>query len=226
VQYLVDTGVLSEGDKARFTEFSDYIPFYRQMEGEKTIGPNIFQSISGVKKPKKLSEGTDKAPLADFLETIVRNTQSSIQMGMKNVAAQRAIDRALEIDMAERLRPNAPTGLDTVQVLEKGQVVTYQVADHLFIDAVKSLNMPELPFIGLLSGPANFLRNMVTKDPGFMLANMVRDSMAAYVTSGVKMTPVADTVRNFGKAMAGTSPEFEALLNAGIGGGYEFSQKH
>jgi hypothetical protein len=224
VQYLVDTGVLSEGDKARFTEFSDYIPFYRQMEGEKTIGPNIFQSISGVKKPKKLSEGTDKAPLADFLETIVRNTQSSIQMGMKNVAAQRAIDRALEIEMAERLRPNAPTGLDTVQVLEKGQVVTYQVADHLFIDAVKSLNMPELPFIGLLSGPANFLRNMVTKDPGFMLANMVRDSMAAYVTSGVKMTPVVDTISNFGKAMAGTSPEFEALLNAGIGGGYEFSQ--
>ena len=224
MQYLVDTGVLSEGDRARFTEFSDYIPFYRQMEGEKTIGPNIFQSISGVKKPKKLSEGTDKAPLADFLETVVRNTQSSIQMGMKNVAAQRAIDRALEIEMAERLRPNAPTGLDTVQVLEKGNVVTYQVADHLFIDAVKSLNMPDLPFIGLLSGPANFLRNMVTKDPGFMLANMVRDSMAAYVTSGVKMTPVADTISNFGKALAGTSPEFEALLNAGIGGGYEFSQ--
>jgi len=224
VQYLVDTGVLSEGDKARFTEFSDYIPFYRQMEGEKTIGPNLFQSISGVKKPKKLTEGTDKAPLADFLETVVRNTQSSIQMGMKNVAAQRAIDRALEIDMAERLHPNAKAGLDTVQVLEKGNVVTYQVADHLFIDAVKSLNMPELPFIGLLSGPANFLRNMVTKDPGFMLANMVRDSMAAYVTSGVKMTPLVDTMSNFGKAMAGTSPEFEALLNAGIGGGYEFSQ--
>lgn len=224
MQYLVDTGVLSEGDRAKFTEHSDYIPFYRQMEGEKTIGPNIFQSISGVKKPKKLKKGEDKAPLADFLETVVRNTQSSIQMGMKNVAAQRAIDRAMEIEMAERLRPNAPTGLDTVQVLEKGQVVTYQVADHLFINAVKSLNMPDLPFIGILSGPANLLRNMVTKDPGFMLANMVRDSMAAYVTSGVKMTPMVDTVSNFGKAMAGTSPEFEALLNAGIGGGYEFSQ--
>jgi hypothetical protein len=224
VQFLVDTGVLSEGDKAKFTEFSDYIPFYRQMDGEKTIGPNLFQAISGVKKPKKLKEGTDKAPLADFLETIVRNTQSSIQMGMKNVAAQRAIGVATEIGMADRLRPNAPTGLDTVQVLENGQVVTYQVADPLFIEAVKSLNMPELPFIGLLSGPANFLRNMVTKDPGFMLANMVRDSMAAYVTSGVKMTPVADTIRNFGKAMANTSPEYEALLNAGILGGYEFSQ--
>jgi len=224
VQFLVDTGVLSEGDKARFTEYSDYIPFYRQMEGEKTIGPNLFQSISGVKKPKKLGEGDNKAPLADFLETIVRNTQSSIQMGMKNVAAQRAIDVALQIDMADKLPSNSKAGLDTVQVLEKGQVVTYQVADHMFIEAVKSLNMPDLPFIGLLSGPANFLRNMVTKDPGFMLANMVRDSMSAYVTSGVKMTPVADTVRNFGRAMANTSPEYEALLNAGILGGYEFSQ--
>jgi hypothetical protein len=224
MQFLVDTGVLSEGDKAKFTEFSDYIPFYRQMEGEKTIGPNLFQSISGVKKPKKLKEGQDKAPLADFLETIVRNTQSSIQMGMKNVAAQRAIDVAMQIEMAEKLPPNSKAGLDTVQVLEKGQVVTYQVADHMFIEAVKSLNMPDLPFIGLLSGPANFLRNMVTKDPGFMLANMVRDSMAAYVTSGVKMTPVADTIRNFGRAMANTSPEYEALLNAGILGGYEFSQ--
>jgi hypothetical protein len=224
MQFLLDTGVLSEGDKAKFIEHSDYIPFYRQMEGEKTIGPNLFQSISGVKKPKKLKEGEDKAPLADFLETIVRNTQSSIQMGMKNVAAQRAINVAMQIDMAEKLPPNSKAGLDTVQVLENGQVVTYQVADHMFIEAVKSLNMPDLPFIGLLSGPANFLRNMVTKDPGFMLANMVRDSMAAYVTSGVKMTPVADTIRNFGRAMANTSPEYEALLNAGILGGYEFSQ--
>jgi hypothetical protein len=224
MQFLLDTGVLSEGDKAKFIEHSDYIPFYRQMEGEKTIGPNLFQSISGVKKPKKLKEGEDKAPLADFLETIVRNTQSSIQMGMKNVAAQRAINVAMQIEMADKLPPNSKAGLDTVQVLENGQVVTYQVADHMFIEAVKSLNMPDLPFIGLLSGPANFLRNMVTKDPGFMLANMVRDSMAAYVTSGVKMTPVADTIRNFGRAMANTSPEYEALLNAGILGGYEFSQ--
>ena len=224
MQFLVDTGVLSEGDRARFTEHSDYIPFYRQMEGDKTIGPNLFQSISGVKKPKKLQKGEDKAPLADFLETIVRNTQSSIQMGMKNAAAQRAINVATQIDMAERLHPNAKAGLDTVQVLENGQVVTYQVADPLFIEAVKSLNMAELPFIGLLSGPANLLRNMVTKDPGFMLANMVRDSMSAYVTSGVKMTPIADTIKNFGSAMAGTSPEYQALLNAGILGGYEFSQ--
>jgi hypothetical protein len=65
---------------------------------------------------------------------------------------------------------------------------------------------------------------MVTKDPGFMLANMVRDSLAAYTTSGVDMTPIASTLKNFAVAMSGKSSSFEALTNAGILGGHEFSK--
>ena len=220
VKFLVDTGVLSKDKADEFTRYSDYIPFYRQMDGENTIGPNIFQAISGVKAPKKL-KGSE-APLADFLETVVRNTQSSIQMGIKNVASQRAANVATKINMAERLN-HVASGPNVFVVMENGKQVYYRSADYLFINAIKSLNLPDLPFIGLLAAPANLLRNFVTKDPGFMLANMVRDSMSAYLTSGAKMTPIASTISNFGKAIAGTSPEFNALLNAGLLGGYEFS---
>ena len=220
VKFLVDTGVLSKDKADEFTRYSDYIPFYRQMDGENTIGPNIFQAISGVKAPKKL-KGSE-APLADFLETVVRNTQSSIQMGIKNVASQRAANVATKINMAQRLN-HVASGPDVFVVMENGKQVYYRSSDPLFINAIKSLNLPDLPFIGLLAAPANLLRNLVTKDPGFMLANMVRDSMAAYLTSGAKMTPIASTIANFGKAIAGTSPEFNALLNAGLLGGYEFS---
>jgi hypothetical protein len=222
VKFLVDTGVLSKDKANEFTRYSDYIPFYRQMDGEKTIGPNIFQSISGVKSPKKL-KGSE-APLADFLETVVRNTQSSIQMGIKNVAAQRAANNAMLLDMnlVERLN-HVASGPDVFTVIENGKVVYYRSADPLLINAIQSLNLPDLPFLGLFATPANLLRELVTKDPGFMLANMVRDSMSAYLTSGAKMTPIASTISNFGKAIAGTSPEFNALLNAGLLGGYEFS---
>jgi hypothetical protein len=223
VKYLVDTGVLSEKQADLFTRYSDYVPFYRQMDGEKTVGPNIFQSISGVKQPKKY-KGETEAPLADFLETIVRNTQSAIQMGVKNTAAQRAVGVATQIQMAEKLKYKPKSMINVVTVLEKGQEAYYECYDHLFIESVKSLNIPDLPFIGLLSAPANLLRNLVTKDPGFMMANMLRDSLSAWVTSGAKMTPIASTIANFGKSLAGTSPEFKALLNAGILGGYEFSQ--
>jgi len=223
VKYLVDTGVLSEKQADLFTKWSDYVPFYRQMDGEKTVGPNIFQSISGVKQPKKY-KGETEAPLADFLETIVRNTQSAIQMGVKNTAAQRAVSVATQIQMAEKLKFKPKSMISVVTVLEDGKETYYDCYDPLFIESVKSLNMPDLPFIGLLAAPANILRNLVTKDPGFMMANMMRDSLSAWVTSGAKMTPIASTIANFGKSLAGTSPEFKALLNAGILGGYEFSQ--
>jgi hypothetical protein len=78
--------------------------------------------------------------------------------------------------------------------------------------------------LGLLSKPAEVLRNFVTKDPAFMLANMMRDSLSAWVTTGVKMTPIAATIRNFGQAIAGTSPEYMALINSGVLGGYDYSR--
>ena len=57
-----------------------------------------------------------------------------------------------------------------------------------------------------------------------MLANMMRDSLAAWTTSGVNMLPIAATLKNFTDAVAGTSPEYKALLMAGVVGGYDYSQ--
>ncbi len=224
MKYAVATGVLSPEKAAEFMKYSDYIPFYRQIDGETTVGPKLFQNISGVTPPKKLKglkEGQD-VPLADFLETIVRNTQSIIQSGMKNTAAQRAIESAVYLKTA-RKRQDVSYAPGVVTVLEKGKPVSYDVADQLFIDAVKSLNLPELPFLNFFAAPANLLRNLVTKDPGFMMANLMRDSLSAWVTSGAKMTPIASTISNFGKAIGGKDPAYLALRNAGVIGGYEFA---
>jgi len=224
MKYAVETGVLSPEKAAEFMKYSDYIPFYRQIDGEKTVGPRLFQNISGVTPPKQLKglkEGQD-IPFADFLETIVRNTQSIIQSGMKNTAAQRAIGQAVFLKMADK-RQDVSYAPGVVTVLENGKPVSYDVADQLFIDAVKSLNMPELPFLSFFAAPANLLRNLVTKDPGFMMANLMRDSLSAWVTSGAKMTPIASTISNFGKAIGGKDPAYLALRNAGVIGGYEFA---
>jgi hypothetical protein len=195
------------------------------MDGENTLGPNLFQSLSGVKAPKKLKGAiAEEAPLADFLETMVRNTQSAIQAGIKNYAGQRAINVASQVTapgMGVTRLKTPSTAPDVINVLEKGELVSYGTADNLLIEAVKSLNLSDLPFMGILSAPADLLRNLVTKDPGFMMANLLRDSLSAYVTSGVKMTPVVDTVMSFGKSLTRNSPTFEALLNAGIISGYD-----
>jgi hypothetical protein len=225
VNFAVQTGVLSRERAQVYTKYADYIPFYRQLDLDKTIGPNPFSGISGLRGPKELKGG--EAPLGDFMENLVRNTQSMINAGMKNAAAQKATKVALQLEnvMVERLPgPAKGVGYDVYTVLENGELVYYRSADPLFIDALKSLNMPDLPFMGLLSAPANVLRNLVTKDPGFMMANLLRDSLSSYVTSGQNVTPIVGTMVNFGKALAGKDKNLQALFNAGVIGGYEFSQ--
>ena len=47
VQFLVDTGVLDEKTGKEWLANSDYIPFYRPLEGmEGFKGPKIFQGLS------------------------------------------------------------------------------------------------------------------------------------------------------------------------------------
>jgi hypothetical protein len=216
VKYMKDTGVLSAADAAYFTRFGDYIPFYRQIDGEATVGPKIFSSIAGVQKPKALKGGTEK--LGDFLENVIRNASAAVESGMKNVAANRGIRDALDLGTAHQVPvPNR----DTVSIKENGVTKHYELDDPLLFEAFKGLNVPRMPWVQILAKPADVLRNFVTKDPGFILANIMRDSVSAWVTSGSDMKPVVDSFKQFGKILAGQSPEAVAMAKAGLGG-YEF----
>jgi hypothetical protein len=220
VDFMRDTGVISEKEAEIWTQNWDYIPFYRQLEGEEIAGPNIFSSIAGVAKPRKLKGG--EAPLADFMETIVRNSRAAIEAGMKNVAAQRVVRDVLRLNQGQFVPAALARGADIVTVKENGQTKHYQVDDPLLVEALKGLNLPQLPFLEVLAAPSNLLRNLVTKDPGFMLANLMRDSLQAWVTTGTNITPIVDTFKQYGAALAGKSKEAQALANAGLFAGYDF----
>ena len=228
VKFQVDTGVLTPEMGRKWMIYSDYIPFYRQINGEETLGPKLFQNFSGV-KPTPIAKGSD-VKIADFLETIILNSRSAIENGMKNVASQRIARDAMRTnspgmtDMARKLLPYEKDAADVIHVRENGVDVRYKVADILLVEAMKGLGTTEMgSMLKFLSYPTKVLRDLVTKDPGFMLANLFRDSAQAYVTSGVNMIPIIDTFKQAAKILANQSPEAKALMAAGIGGGYEFS---
>lgn len=221
VDFMRDTGVISEAGAKEMKKHGDYFPFYRHLGEDDIQGPRLFSSIANVKSVKA-AKGSE-AEVTDFFETVVRNTQSAIQSGIKNIAARRATDQALRIKEVFKL-PKADSGPSVYRVLENGKETYYRAQDPYFIDALKALNQPDLPFIGLLAGPAKLLRTLVTKDPAFQLANMMRDSLSAYVSSGYKFTPIVATLKQYGSIIAGKSPEVEALRKAGVIGGYDYSQ--
>jgi hypothetical protein len=216
VKYMKDTGVISAANAAYFTRFGDYIPFYRQIDGETTVGPKIFSTIAGVQSPKALKGGKEK--LGDFLENVIRNASAAVESGMKNVAANRGIRDALDLGTARQV--NTPNR-DTVSIKENGVTKHYELDDRLLFEAFRGLNLPKAPWVQILAKPADILRTFVTIEPGFILSNLMRDSVSAWVTSGSSMLPVIDSVKQFGKILANRSPEASAMARAGLGG-YEF----
>jgi hypothetical protein len=227
VRYMRDTGVIDAKAAQEWMRYGDYIPFYRQLDGERTVGPSIFSAISGVKAPKKLKGGD--APLGEFLETVVRNSRAAIEAGMRNVAANRVVTNFQRLNsptaggkLVERTTEKERDFPDVVMVRENGKDAYYKVADPLLVQSLQALNIPQIPGLDILAKPAEFLREMVTRDPAFIGASVLRESLSAWITTGQKLTPVASGVNQFVKILANASPTVQALRRAGIGSGYEF----
>ena len=53
--------------------------------------------------------------------------------------------------------------------------------------------------------------------PGFIMANMMRDTLSAYVTSGANFVPIASTLKGF-------TQDMQELERAGVVGGYDYSK--
>jgi len=162
-------------------------------------------------------EGT---PLADFIETVVRNSRAAIEAGLKNEACRRAIRDSVALGTATRL-PNVQAGTDVINYKENGKTVYYRVHDPLLVESLKGLNLPQVPMLGLFTGPARILREAVTKTPDFGIVNLMRDSLSTWITSGSKMTPIVDSFKQAGKILANRSPEAVELAKMGLGG-YDF----
>jgi len=167
--------------------------------------------------------------IRDPLSNMLMNASSAISSSMLNVAVSRGIrDLRLMGDtmarpLSEDEAPDDTTGpqADKLGIRVNGETKWYWIGDRMLINSLVVTNDIDMPFLGLQALPAQLLRELVTKDPGFMVANMLRDTFSAWTTSGVNITPVVGTLRGFGEALMGTTSA-AALENAGVVGGYDF----
>tara|TARA_R110000824_G_scaffold59492_2_gene159708 strand:+ start:16571 stop:24721 length:8151 start_codon:yes stop_codon:yes gene_type:complete len=254
VNYMVDTGVVSQELGEVFKQFGDYVPFFRDFEGtaterhakqmsniigeglnelrhqgvipaaalgrDRVIPSSMFQSLTGVKASKRATGG--KGLIVDPLEGIMRNLQAAITSGMKNVAGQRSMRDALLMEMAERVDTEADSN-HSIRV--NGEDLYFDVKDPLLHDALTGMTEGKIPMLSFFSGPSWLLREMVTRSPDFIVANLLRDSISTWATSGSSMTPFVGTIQNFfsgGVSLEDPSGPLKELIGAGVaGGGYD-----
>ena len=124
-----------------------------------------------------------------------------LNRAMRNQAlkfvARDAVNAGNAVQLKEK--PNK-IGKDVIWYQDGGQgeEVWFRVNDPMLLESLIGYGVS--PYRGIentLAMPAGLLRDMITRSPDFVIVNMMRDTLSAYVTSGAEMTPVVDTAKNF-----------------------------
>ncbi len=100
-------------------------------------------------------------------------------------------------------RPQAPMGESVVSVMVKGKAQYYRVHDMPLLKAIQQIGHTQIAGIlgKLFRGPRQLLTEMVTLDPGFMIANWIRDfgSTMVAVDAARPWSMMADAVGSMGE---------------------------
>jgi hypothetical protein len=219
IDFLRATGILNDETAEQWKD-SAYIPFYREAEGDETtprVAKGPFSNLRSLSEFKRY-RGSEKGVDVGLIESISLNLSAAIEMGMKNVAQQRIARDMLSMGLAQRLQTGKTPDNPTMSFKFKGDTVTVELFDSMLADSMMSIgadaNMSLIQRV--LGWPANKLRELITRDPGFMVANLMRDTLSAWVTSGADIVPLVDSLK-------GLVSSTEALERAGVVGGYDYS---
>lgn len=208
-------------------ENDDYVPFYRILDEQDGVGSlgRGKEGISGQRSGIVRLEG-GKEQLADPIENMVRNLTGLIDRSYKNLAMQKVKDLAVDAGVMEKKTPKLAStigdSIPAVSVMVDGKPEYYYVRDPLLLRAVTSMSPQQLGGVMALFRMAKrMLTESVTLDPAFMVANGIRDTLAAWVTTGQKgFRPGLDSMKGFVKALR-ADPSRLAIMAAGAGtGGY------
>ena len=217
IEFLRATGVLDAETAETWRNQSDYVPFYRQAEDpdNNDLMPPVFSGMTGAAKFKEL-KGSESQVTVPLLEAITRNLSSAIDMGMKNVAQQRIVRDMISLGLASEVKgPNQ--GSNVVRFRVNGKIRAFSIEDPLIFESMSAMGAGEASGMlqTILSKPAGALRELITRDPAFMVVNMLRDTLSTFITSGASFTPLLSTLKNFNSGA-------EALEKYGVVGGYDF----
>tara|TARA_R100000655_G_scaffold24085_1_gene48386 strand:- start:302 stop:2923 length:2622 start_codon:yes stop_codon:yes gene_type:complete len=220
IEFLRATGVLNEETARLWSQYSDYYPFYREAE-DADVPTSLSQKVFGGDLTSRTAirelKGGQSAINMDMVEAISLNLTAAIDMGMKNVAQQRIARDMLEIGLAKEIT-NPKAEKNAISFLVNGNIKHVAIYDPLIYESMLPIGSEaSVELTQKLFGPfSSLLRETITRDPGFMVVNLLRDTLSASVTSGSNFVPILDTVKGLGDGV-------EMLEKFGVVGGYDYS---
>ena len=226
IDFAKRKGLLSEAQAALWIKHSSYYPFYKTMIDDTTQGPRIAAGVLPNNPLQIKLEGSENPLNINPVEAISRNSLAILTGSLKNDGVSKLIEQLNIIDPDDAIEATTPAerkSQNTIPYFVDGQKKFAILKDPAMFHAIQGIGGISTDIVSKVVGfPARILRDTVTRDPGFIMVNLLRDTLSATVTSGVPLslggegfTPIKDTFYNMTQDMN----ELEAF---GVLGGYDF----
>ena len=240
LRYMKDSGVLSdEAFTAMVEAGKNYVPFYRVFGEE--AGGSVGKSF-GPGNPLKKLKGSER-DIVDPLESIIKNTYAYVSVAERNAVGIKIIDAlkadGAEV-MTSKVRPRDPeltaylkeSGVtnpeaivdflkttaqqdgDTIGAFRNGVKEQVKVNDPDLVMAFRGLDQQSAGMLTkIIATPARLLRAGAVLSPDFIVRNVVRDFMTAFVNSKGIFSPI-DTAKGLKSAIT-KDADFQNWLKGG-----------
>ena len=227
VKFAMDSGLMNQQMADEFAEMA-YVPFYREMEtadGDTDFSNSLPQRASNsLMKPGAFDEkllGSNFKISGDLFNNIYRNNELIISSGLRNIAMQKtaqALDKTTDSTWGERVSEKE-TGPQIMKFRENGNEVRYRINDGSLWMALAGLTPQQKDaWVKTTEQFSNILRMGVTNMPGFMLANLWRGKVDAYVKMGVPIGMGTNTMRRMNDAYKNGDSTMAIKTLTGFGG--------
>ena len=247
LDFMVQAGMLDKKQRNNLAKY-DYIPFYRVIEEDTYRGGILFKSdVRGpnttnvLNNPQKfiMEYSGGKKPIGDLAENMFRNAQALIDTAMKNKAMEKAINVMERAGLGKRVTTKEASFLKSAQgggkvvsfnknvLLKTGETVNrkvhYDVSEDPHAYAALASMTPRQTdgLFKVMESMGRIFREGITHAPPFMVANLIRGDMAAFVTVDAPLTPMTDTLVGLKNAYQDSETLKELKLISGVGG-YNF----
>jgi hypothetical protein len=236
-------GLIDRVAYKRFADDINYIPFYKAMEDGDIQGAATASGLANQHFSRELKGG--EKPFGDLMENTLRNWSHILSASMKNAAAAKTVEAAVDMGAAfpnlkvglewrdgkvystksgemvgdGSLQPGfTTTGKGMAKVMIDGNVTYFEVVDPLLLDSIMSIGYmgPKSKFLDVARDFKNLLQLGVTVSPAFKVRNLFRDSISAMAVSDLELNPFANVIRGWTLSNKNNPAHISALAGGAI----------
>ena len=222
LNFAAQSGYLSK-DEVRRLNKQPYVPFYRVEDGNVklfVLGERPI-TIGNIKDNPDLQQFLgDEKKIQPILTSAVQNTFMLTRMAMHNKATMETSSALYKAGFVSKMGKGAGlANTNTVHYKVDGEdrfavidADTFGIPAELIVRGMEGIKTTIPDMVKLMGIPADILRKFITRSPAYIVRQLVREPVNAFIVSGVDGVPIANALRELAKMRAGRSPAELALM--------------